>query len=100
MHTTTLINLFQVPAEREDEFVAAWRSAAAYLATCPGYVSTRLHRAIDRDAEYTFVNVAQWASPEAFRAATASPEFRKLAGALAGFPSLPGLFSVEYEHSA
>ena len=46
---------------------AGWEKARAYLAQQPGYLSTRLYRALAPDARFTFVNIAEWVSPEAFR---------------------------------
>src|SRR6476661_5847340 len=42
---TVLIEPFEVPAGRDDEFLAAWETTHAILAGRPGYLGTRLHRA-------------------------------------------------------
>jgi hypothetical protein len=42
-----------------------------------GYRSTALHRSLGPDAEFRFVNVAEWASAAAFQAATSHPELLK-----------------------
>jgi heme-degrading monooxygenase HmoA len=70
-----LINLFEVPAEADEGFIAAWERTRDFLAAQPGYRSTALHRSLGGDAEFRFVNVAEWASPAAFQAATAQPDF-------------------------
>lgn len=95
-----LINSFEVPPGREDEFVVAWRAAADFLAGRPGYVSTRLHRAVAPGAAPGFVNVAEWASADHCKAAVASAEFQVIAKDLAGYPSHPAFYSVLYEHRA
>ena len=74
----TLINSFEVPADQEAEFVRFWKASRDFLSTQDGYLSTRLHRSLAPDAEFRFVNVAQWASAQAFRNATAHPRFQAL----------------------
>ena len=53
-----------------------------------------LHRSLSPDAEVRFVNVAEWASPAAFQAATAQPDFP---GSDMPFPAHPGLYQVVRE---
>ncbi len=90
----TLINVFEVPHEEADQFIAAWERTRDYLAAQPGYLETALHQAVSPGAEYQFVNVARWRTAEEFRAATQSPGFRELAAGLAGYRSHPGLYRV------
>jgi heme-degrading monooxygenase HmoA len=92
-----LINSFEVPAGREDEFLHAWQAIAAHLCTQPGYVRTRLHRAVSEAAAFAFVNVGEWESPHDFQAATTSEDFRRLAVGLRDFPAHPGLYRIEYD---
>ena len=92
-----LINSFEVPAGREEEFLEGWHAIARHLATQPGYVRTRLHRALSPGTQFAFVNVGEWASPPAFQAATSSEEFQRLASALRDFAAHPGLYVVEYD---
>ncbi len=40
-----------------------------------GYVSTALHRSLDPNARFRYINVAVWESPDAFNAALSHPEF-------------------------
>jgi heme-degrading monooxygenase HmoA len=69
MKRVTLINCFEIPAGREDEFFALWQQVNAYMKTKPGYLSHRLYRALSSDASFRFINVAHWASVENFQAA-------------------------------
>ena len=62
----TLINVFEVPAGSLDDAIRYWEAARDFLARQPGYISTRLHRAISPNARFQLVTVAQWESPEAF----------------------------------
>jgi heme-degrading monooxygenase HmoA len=42
----TLVNCFEVPEGREEEFFTLWQEVNDYMRTKPGYVGHRLHRAI------------------------------------------------------
>jgi heme oxygenase (mycobilin-producing) len=84
----TLINVFEVPAEQVDEFVASWRERAAIMSRQPGFRDSRLHRAVSSDARFQLVNVAHWDSQEALQAATANPEFQ---AAIRAVGELPGI---------
>jgi heme-degrading monooxygenase HmoA len=89
-----LINPFEVPLGREEECLQGWEKARAYLAQQPGYISTRLHRALSPRVRFTFVNIAEWASPEAFQAAIASEAFQELTKGMEAFPHYPALYHV------
>jgi heme oxygenase (mycobilin-producing) len=85
-----LINPFEVPEGTDDEdFLRGWERAAAYMRQQPGFVNSRLHRALQPDARFRFINVAEWSSPQEFQAAVTSEEFREIAkGAGPGAPAL------------
>jgi heme-degrading monooxygenase HmoA len=89
-----LINLFEVPSGADEGFIAAWEHARDFLAAQEGYRSTELHQSLGPDAEFRFVNVAEWASPAAFQAATGQPDFP---GRDMPFPAHPGLYQVVTE---
>ena len=89
-----LINLFEVPAGADEGFIAAWERARDFLQAQDGYRSTELHRSLAPDADFRFVNVAEWASPAAFQAATGQPGFP---GRDMPFPAHPGLYRVVAE---
>ena len=89
MGNVILINPFEVPLESGDEFLAGWSKAAEYLRRQPGFMGTRLHRALSPEARFGFVNVAEWESPQHFKAALTSSEFAQIAKAgPSGHPSL------------
>jgi hypothetical protein len=46
MTIATLINVFEVPADREEEFLSLWEDADRLLRFQGGYVVTRLHGAL------------------------------------------------------
>jgi heme-degrading monooxygenase HmoA len=88
-----LINPFEVPEGiSDDEFLRGWERAADFLRGQAGFQSSRLHRALHPDARFRFINVAEWASPEDFRAAVSSEEFREIAKG--GSPGAPALYEV------
>lgn len=86
-----LINAFEVPEGQDEAFLAAWERAREFLVTQEGYVSTRLHRSLSPAADFRYVNVAVWQSPQAFQAAISQPGFRD---APVPFPSHPSLYEV------
>ncbi len=96
-----LINCFEVPAGREDEFFALWREVNAYMVRKPGYLSHQLHRSLTEDARYRFVNYAEWESAEHLRAAH-DDGFRALAlrPAFAPFTSTPAVYQLAHEGTA
>lgn len=98
MTRATLINLFQVPAGREEEFLRLWEEADELLRASSGYAATRLHRAVQPEAKYQFVNVAVLSSVEDWRAVITRPDFTALAARMAEFQPAPGLYSVVREH--
>ena len=79
--SVTLINIFEVPAGDEDEFIAAWEKTRDYLKTFPAHIETALHQSL-HDAEFRFVNIAHWTSEDAFNAAVGSQGFREAASDL------------------
>ena len=101
MAPVTLVNCFEVPAGREDEFFRLWQQVNDYMQTKPGYLGHKLHRALGPDAHSQFVNVAQWESAAHFQAAH-DDGFRALVGqpVWTAFRSRPGLYEVVHEGSA
>jgi heme oxygenase (mycobilin-producing) len=71
-----LINAFEVPEGEDEAFLDGWERKREFLRAQEGYLSARLHRSLSPDADFRFVNVALWASEQAFRDATSQPEFR------------------------
>jgi heme-degrading monooxygenase HmoA len=85
---------FEVPAGSDEDLIRVWEVTRGYLQTQPGYVKTALHQAISPDADFRFVNVGAWESPQHFRHAINSPGFVEVAGALGNFKPHPGLYRV------
>ncbi len=89
-----LINSFEVPEGREDEFIRGWEATRDYLEAQPGYVDTALHQAVSPNPDFRFVNVGRWESPQAFQAAIQSAGFRGVSEALAEFRPHPALYKI------
>ena len=89
------INLFEVPADRDETFRVMWQQVNDHMRTQPGYHGHRLHRALAGDARYRYANVVTWESPEAWRSAHGEG-FRKLLSqpAWREFASTPTLYEV------
>ena len=93
MTNFVLINPFEVPEGVDDErFLEGWSRAAEYMQSRPGFVASRLHRAVSPNARFRFVNVAEWTSAEDFQAAVSSPEFQAMAAGSP--PNYPALYEV------
>jgi heme-degrading monooxygenase HmoA len=93
MESVVLNNPFEVPEGQDEAILAAWREANDDMQRQEGFVSTRLHASHDPRARFRFVNVAVWRSPEHFRRAVDSDEFRRIAGQIP-FRSHPALYQV------
>ena len=95
MANIIVINPFEVPKGKEDQALAMWDKFAEYFRSQPGYVSSKLHQAINPDARFHLVTVAEWASADHFTAALKNPELQKLVEAAPDqFPNYPGLYEV------
>jgi heme-degrading monooxygenase HmoA len=95
-----LINCFEVPADRDDEFLARFREVNAYMAGKPGYRGHRLHRALAADARFRFVNYVEWQSAEHLAAAR-DPGYLELVRAVlaVGVTSTHALYEIVHEGS-
>ena len=89
------VNLFKVPAGREDQFLALFQEVNTYMRGKAGYRGHRMCRSLAPDATYRFVNLVDWQSPEHFRNAH-DEGFRALVSRpeWAPFPSAPALYEI------
>lgn len=98
----TLINVFEVPENELEPFLADWRLRAEFMSRQPGCRSFRLHRALAPDTKFQLINVAEWESADALQTALADPEFQTgLRHAAETFTTIahPGLYRVVEEFS-
>ncbi len=93
------VNCFTIPAGREEEFLELWKVVNLHMAAKPGYVDHQLHRSLDPNAPFRFVNFAHWDSVDSWRAAH-DDDFRALVTAPQwhDFTSVPGLYEDEPVH--
>ena len=62
-----LINVFHVPEDQVEEFLTRWTATSAVYARTDGFLETHMHRnAGVGHQNFNFINIATWASPEAF----------------------------------
>lgn len=101
MSVVTLVNCFEVPVGREDEFFTLWKEVNAYMQAKPGYLGHTLHKSLAPNAAFRFVNVARWRSKADFDAAH-DDGFRALVGQAhwKAFRTTPALYEVVHEGRA
>ena len=95
----TLINVFSVPKDKEDEFVRWWEEVKASITKQPGFISGRFHKSLKPDSRYNFINVALWENEEIYWKAyekSAAPMKGKLQQM--GVEMTPALFNVLFEY--
>jgi heme-degrading monooxygenase HmoA len=95
------INSFEVPAGREEAFLALWQEIDGYMQGHPGFRWRRLYRSLDGASHFRFVNVAEWDSAGQFDAAH-DEEFRRMQSqpGWQEFPARPALYALDREQIA
>ncbi|WP_433471380.1 antibiotic biosynthesis monooxygenase family protein [Saccharomonospora azurea] len=86
----TLIDAWELPEDRIDEFVARWRERVGLIHTAPGFRTARLHRRLSREARLGLVNVAHWDSVEDRDRALSHPGFTASAATATGYATVHG----------
>lgn len=71
----TVIKNYAVPADEAEYFVEVYRENARIMSTQPGFLRSRLHRALAEAPEARFVHIADWSSGTSLDKATANPEW-------------------------
>jgi heme-degrading monooxygenase HmoA len=87
-----LIDLFEVPEDQDDRFLAGWERTREALAQQRGYLGTRLHRSL-APADFRFVDVTRWSSPLMFARALKLAPVQEAIDAMP-FSSHPALYVV------
>ena len=93
-----LINLFSVPEAKEEEFFVWWDEVKETVIKAPRFISGKLHRSIQADAQLNFVNVAQWGNDIYSQAYERSLPSMNARLAQSGVEMIPGLFMVPLEY--
>jgi len=66
----TLINVFIVPANRQEEFLSNWKRTTEVFSRNVGAIETHLHRNTGvGNGTFQFINIAKWESAEAWKTA-------------------------------
>jgi heme-degrading monooxygenase HmoA len=95
-----LINPFVVFDGREDAFLALFDQTLAIFRTHPGFISTRLAKALAQQppgerAGFTHVNIAEWDSADAYAEALRDPAIKRFGPRYAEVCTFqPALYSV------
>jgi len=55
-----LITVFSASEDKEEEFFAWWNEVKETMIKAPGFISGKLHRSLQSDARFNFINVVQW----------------------------------------
>lgn len=64
----TLLNVFNVPADKEAEFLSHWKQTTEVFRRKKGFIETHLHRNTGvGNQTFQFINIAKWESAEAWR---------------------------------
>ncbi|MBW4599312.1 MAG: antibiotic biosynthesis monooxygenase [Calothrix sp. FI2-JRJ7] len=94
--SVVLINVFTVPQGKEDEFIKIWNETGQFLKNASGFIDAKLHRSLDANARFQFINVAHWESVEAYEAAIS--EHQPKEKQVAWLEANPALYTVEAQY--
>jgi hypothetical protein len=84
------VELFEVPADEDERFLAGWERLRGALAQQRGYLGTRLYRSVAA-ADFRFVDITRWSSPLMVARALKLHDVRDAIDALP-FTSHPALY--------
>ena len=66
----TLLNVFIVPDDKEEEFFEDWRRTAAHFQGTEGFLECHFHKNTGvGNGTFKFINIAKWESADAWRIA-------------------------------
>jgi len=88
------INVYSVPKGKEEEFLKWWHEMKETLTGVPGFTSGRLHRSLQEDARFNFINVAEWANSNYSQAYENSMPSMTSQLAQLGVETTPALFAI------
>jgi len=90
-----VINPIIVPEGKEIKALEIWDRYAEYFKKQPGYIGTKLHKTIDPEAKFHYINVATWRTSDDFINALNNDEIKKIGN---GFPKemphFPSMYQV------
>ena len=95
----TLINMFSVPKDKEDQFLKWFQDETGNMTKQQGFISGTLHKSIKPDSKYNFINLAIWENEDVYWKAyekSVTPMKSKLAQL--GVEMVPALYNVVFEY--
>jgi heme oxygenase (mycobilin-producing) len=97
--SVTLINVFSVPKDSEQEFAKWWEGIKENITKQPGFISGKFHKSLKPDGKYNYINVALWDNEDVYWKAyekSVTPMKTKL-GELK-VDMTPALYQVAFEY--
>jgi heme-degrading monooxygenase HmoA len=68
--SVTLINVFVVPKDSEEDFLSNWKMTTQVFVKDAGFIEAHLHRNTGvGNSTFSFINIARWRSADAWRMA-------------------------------
>ncbi len=93
MMAVTLMNVFLVPQDREEDFLREWTLTTEVFKTKPGFIETHLHRNTGTGNQtFQFINVARWTSAEAWK--STHDDYNPTEYAVPGVKGHPAIFQT------
>jgi len=87
----TLINVFNVPAEKEAEFLENWKKTTEVFRKRTGFLETHLHKNTGvGNTTFQFINIAKWESAEAWK--TNHDEYKPTEYSIPGVVGHPSIY--------
>jgi heme-degrading monooxygenase HmoA len=96
----TLLNVFIVPEELEEEFLTNWKKSCHVFSHTPGFIETHLHRNTGvGNGTFRFINIARWESADAWHSSHAAhPPTEYAIPGVKGHPAIfESIIDVEYQ---
>jgi len=91
-----LINVFEVAAGKEDEFINWWKQSSEALKQEPGFIDARLHQSLKPGARFQFINIAHWETSESLDQARARN--KEILQSLDAGKGTPGLYEIAMQY--
>lgn len=89
--SVTLINVFIVPEDKEEEFFENWRRTASHFQKTKGFVECHFHKNTGvGNGTFRFINIAKWESADAWR--ISHDDYKPTEYAVEGVKGHPAIF--------
>lgn len=89
----TLLNVFNVPDEKHQEFLEHWENTTRVFRQKKGFIETHLHRNTGvGNSTFQYINIAKWESAELWR--SAHNDYKPTEYEVAGVKGHPAIFEA------